>query len=423
MQSHPHLYSRTPRPTIPQFLDSPTVGQVVQAEQDEPFGAYLQEYRALGDDFHSAMSFAEFCNIKSRNRPKGFNRAFNQNFELQRTLGKLTIPNFDGSSSCTARAWVQKLDTYFQLNPMMETDAIKLATLHLDGEAHDWWYHGLVTLGHNNITSYLDFTQRLIECFDKKDPEIHFRELAQLKQTGSPEDFISEFQRVVVMVTDISESRLVMLFTEALAEPLRGWVKAYKPTTLQDAISRTRDLQDAVPKSRFPPKPTFPIKDKDKKPFQKDWPRKDRMDEDTRRELRRKKLCFSCQEPWAPGHRCSGKGKAHYIEVYSDSGEDEDDQEQVHEEELRATGDEQFQDDVKGGVIATLSGVPRFHTFRVRGVVQGHRVGVLIDGGATHNFIDVAWVTRRGIPTKSLRGLQWQLQEIIAWSVLDGFPN
>ena len=64
---------------------------------------------------------------------------------------------------------------------MIETNAIKLDILHLDGEAHDWWYHELVTLGHNTITSYLDFTQRLIEQFDRKDPEVHFRELAQLK--------------------------------------------------------------------------------------------------------------------------------------------------------------------------------------------------------------------------------------------------
>ena len=115
---------------------------------------------------------------------------------------------------------------------MTETDAIKLATLHLDGEAHERWYHGLVTLGHNAIHSYSEFTQKLMERFDTKDPEIHLRELAQLKQTCSAEAFISEFQRVAVMVTDVSENRLTMLFTEALTEPLRGWVKAYKPSTL-----------------------------------------------------------------------------------------------------------------------------------------------------------------------------------------------
>ena len=119
---------------------------------------------------------------------------------------------------------------------MTEVDVIKLATLYLYGESHEWWYHGLVTLGHSSITSYLDFTQRLIDRFDRKDPEIHFRELAQLRQVGSAQSYISEFQRVVVMVTNITEPRMIMLFNEGLTYSLRVWVKAYKPTTLQDSI-------------------------------------------------------------------------------------------------------------------------------------------------------------------------------------------
>ena len=143
-----------------------------------------------------------------------------------------------------------------------------------------------MTLGHNTIKSYSEFIQKLMERFDRKDPEIHFRELAQLKQTGSAEAFISEFQRVVVMVTNVSESRLYMLFSETLTEPLRGWVKAYKPSTLQDAISRARDLQDSVPKNRFPLKTNFPIKDKDKKHFQQEIQKKTWLDDETRKYLR-----------------------------------------------------------------------------------------------------------------------------------------
>jgi hypothetical protein len=37
-----------------------------------------------------------------------------------------------------------------------------------------------------------------------------------LRQTGTVEAFISEFQRVAVAVTNISEPRLVMLFIEGL---------------------------------------------------------------------------------------------------------------------------------------------------------------------------------------------------------------
>ena len=93
--------------------------------------------------------------------------------------------------------------------------------------------------------------------------------MVQLKQVGSVEAFISEFQRVAVMVTYVSENRLIMLFTEALTEPLRGWVKAYKPSTLQDAINRARDLQDSIPKNRFPLNTKFPVRDKDRKPSRK----------------------------------------------------------------------------------------------------------------------------------------------------------
>jgi len=112
----------------------------------------------LDVELRAAMSFSKFCNFKGKNKPRGFYRTPTPNFELQRTIGKITLPTFDRTSKCTTRAWVQKLDTYFQLNPMTEGDAIKLATLHLDGEAHDWWYHVMTTLGHIGVTSYEKFT-------------------------------------------------------------------------------------------------------------------------------------------------------------------------------------------------------------------------------------------------------------------------
>jgi hypothetical protein len=103
------------------------------------------------------MSLHEFCIIKYMNRPRDHNRV-QQNNDLAQKPGKLSIPSFDGCNRSTTRAWGQKLDTYFQINPMTEAEAIKFATLHFDGEAHEWWYHGFVTVGHATITSYLEFT-------------------------------------------------------------------------------------------------------------------------------------------------------------------------------------------------------------------------------------------------------------------------
>lgn len=55
------------------------------------------------------------------------------------------------------------------------------------------------------MTSYEDFVDRLVVRFDKKDPEVYFRDLAQLKQTRSSKHFINEFQWFLVMVLDMPE--------------------------------------------------------------------------------------------------------------------------------------------------------------------------------------------------------------------------
>jgi hypothetical protein len=58
---------------------------------------YLREYQTLGEEFQEAMSLQDFCTIKYRNRPRDFNMG-QQSWELQRKVGKLSIPYFDGSS-------------------------------------------------------------------------------------------------------------------------------------------------------------------------------------------------------------------------------------------------------------------------------------------------------------------------------------
>jgi hypothetical protein len=139
--------------------------------------------------------------------------------------------------------------------------------------------------------------QRLIDRFDLADPELHFRELTQLKKTGMVEAYIEEFQRLEVMVQDMSPTRLMMLFTKGLMEPLKGWVKAFNPTSLQEAIWKTRDLGPAA-KPKFIPKPPLNNGGRDERPpinhgghdpkgYDKGH---GRIDDNTMRELRRKQL-------------------------------------------------------------------------------------------------------------------------------------
>ena len=79
---------------------------------------------------------------------------------------------------------------------MEKKDAIKLEALHIDGEANYWWFHGIKTLGHDQEVTYEEFTQILVERFDWRDPDISLYELAHIRQVGTPEYYIFEFQKV-----------------------------------------------------------------------------------------------------------------------------------------------------------------------------------------------------------------------------------
>ena len=152
---------------------------------------------------------------------------------------------------------------------MPEEEAIKFVALHLEGVTHKWWHHGLVTLGHDQVTSYVEFTGRLIDHFDRKDPELNFKDLAQLKQTGTVDNYITKFQRLSVLVTDISKRCRTILFMDGLREPMRGWIKGFNPCALNEAIMNVHDMAASSSKTHAITPTPSPQEDKDKEPIQK----------------------------------------------------------------------------------------------------------------------------------------------------------
>ena len=85
------------------------------------------------------------------------------------------------------------------------------------------------------------------------------------------------------MVLELSAAIRLFKFIDGLDEVLHGLVKSTKPTTLQYAIERARDLQDALPKAKetFQHKPSFPSKGKyEKAPISKKSQNKKPLDDD-----------------------------------------------------------------------------------------------------------------------------------------------
>ena len=97
-----------------------------QHEQVEDYVEQLarstKEYYNLDMRVQRQMSLDQYFQLRFRNQPMMNHRG---SFEFKRRAGEIEIPYFDGMTKMTAQAWVQKLDTYLQLNPMREMEAIK----------------------------------------------------------------------------------------------------------------------------------------------------------------------------------------------------------------------------------------------------------------------------------------------------------
>jgi hypothetical protein len=86
------------------------------------------------------------------------------------------------------------MESYLQLNPMEEEKAIKFATLHLNGKVHDWWFHGMTTLGHEHVTSYIDFTHRLMTNFTRRIQNFISRSSRKLYKEGQQKHSLRSFR-------------------------------------------------------------------------------------------------------------------------------------------------------------------------------------------------------------------------------------
>lgn len=106
------------RPLLPTFPPRDPVQPVNEPQITELQGQFRRDWEASGPEFQADISLKDYMDLRMRHMPRAGGR--NQNFELRKKVGKISLPYYDASGKMTAQAWVQKVDTYLQLNPMPE---------------------------------------------------------------------------------------------------------------------------------------------------------------------------------------------------------------------------------------------------------------------------------------------------------------
>lgn len=82
------------------------------------------------------------------------------------------------------------METYFMLNLITEKDMVQFSSLHLEGEAYEWWFHGCIIVGHDQIQIFDKLKKRILDIFELKGEEEYLSKLAMIKQNNSIDDCI-----------------------------------------------------------------------------------------------------------------------------------------------------------------------------------------------------------------------------------------
>ncbi|KAD2805797.1 hypothetical protein E3N88_39174 [Mikania micrantha] len=126
-------------------------------------------------------------------------------------------------------------------------------------------------------------------------------------------------------------------------------------------------------------------------------------------ERRKKGLCYRCGQVYGPAHRCP-EGKLRILLLGEDEEESEKGEQLVLEEVSLETGNDNL-----GGTCLALELAGFFkqqgtlNTFKLEGTIQGIPISMLVDSGATHNFISSKLVAALDIPSNLFAGIHIRL--------------
>jgi hypothetical protein len=116
------------------------------------------------------------------------------------------LTKFDGSDSTS---WVTQMEHYFSLYDITD-DLEKLwyGVLHLYQTRWQWWQWRKTT--HERYVAWTHFVAEIYERFDTDTN--HLGRLTKLKHTGTVEDFIASFERLVFLTEGMYDAFFLRMF-------------------------------------------------------------------------------------------------------------------------------------------------------------------------------------------------------------------
>lgn len=366
------------------------------------------------------------------------------------------IPLFHGRINESVCTWQLQLENLFVIQGITD-GAIKIryAVMGFKDAALSWWLQKKISAGNNEpYNGWATFIAGLKTAFQPANFQQHLRvQLRQLKQTGSVQDYTVRFLHLMGQIENMNEMDQVIQYTEGLKSSTRTEVAYNAPATLEDAINRATRFDRAMwgkstnhysspnprpnkPRTTADPGGPGPMElgnvNRNRTNYQRNKysdnksnisnnnPHKNTFYNNTKGSYNNSsqgnsnsqvKVCFYCKNP---GHimkdcRKRQKAKVSNIETQPKETISWDNKIKQLQDQLRneQMGDYPSNSNIEFNNIEES----RKQLLRINGEIDGKSVWIMIDSGATENFISESFVEKHKMNYQIVKNLPVQLAD------------
>ncbi|XP_052725999.1 uncharacterized protein LOC128194435 [Vigna angularis] len=311
---------------------------------------------------------------------------------------RVELPVFEGGKPWV---WIGRAEKFFEVQKVAEEEKLELAFISMDGYAGSWFRFWR----EKTKNSSWDGLKRALGIrFGGGTRGTVYERLSTIRQSGPVEEYIRDFEVLVGQTTQIPEEQIMGYFLSGLREEVGDHVRPHDPPDLMTAMRVARDVEKLCTKTgggwlpknknswgkasgsvtvRGGTTESVGSVNKDATQGRNKGLATSGGGDRTVRNLpypeylkrREEGRCFRCGGPFSPGHRCPERGLKMLIVV---------------EEEEEVEGEEVSETNLATMELSALSagGLTTPKTMKLRGHIGQREVVILIDSGASHNFID-----------------------------------
>ncbi|KAL0537842.1 hypothetical protein IC582_026831 [Cucumis melo] len=344
---------------------------------------------------------------------------------------KVEMPVFTGEDP---ESWLFRAERYFQIHKLTESEKMLVSTICFDGPALNWYRS---QEEREKFASWTNLKERLLVRFQSTREGTVCGRFLRIQQETTVEEYRNRFDKLVAPLSDLEDRVVEETFMTGLFPWIRAEVILCKPKGLaekmltaqlvedreilrnaanlnsyiggkQSAITSTgtkhsyyQQNKESKTNASFPIR-TITLKSPNPGEIRKEGTSKRLPDAEF--QLRKEKgLCFKCNEKYSADHKCKMKEQRELrMFVVKNDNEELEIVEEAEAEnaEMRVAEVQPHTTTYVELSINSVVGLNDPGTMKVKGSLQGKEVVILIDCGATHNFVSEKIVTSLQLPIK-----------------------